>query len=475
MGTIATRPSAPASSTGKTVQGPGGGTWGAVQTPGGGMIIGHQRPGGGGSIGVVGAGGGTGGIVKGPNGGTAGRVTGPGGGSAAAIQGPNGGSAAVIRGPAGGAIGAARGPNGGEMAGFRTRYGGAGAVARLPDGSTRVAWRGGDYWYSNGGWYQPYWHDDDIWYYPCYAPIGYYTTTLDCGSATASAVNINGTTYYQCNNVYYTQTTQNGQSGYTVVENPVQPAAPAEPNSVDPFVCLKEGLDFLGHQVQFDMSVNDIYDEVTAQGQKVSYTTRRNIFVRRPDRVTIEYRGDGQDHRTVIGKGTFTFLNRTANTYSQIPVPANIDGALDVLADKYNTVVVVGELLHTGLYDRVAENIVSGQYLGADRSTGYACDHLAFTSQDADYEFWVDSGATPLIRKLSIVYRNAPGRPRYTMAITRFSAATVPDAAFEVRIPSSATLVPITGGNAASTDTSSQQQQQPQTLAPSAPNEMSVP
>lgn len=475
MGSITTRPSGSAPSSGKVINGPGGGTWGIAQGPNGGMVIGHQRPGGGGSISAVGPGGARGGIAVGPGGGIAGRVTGPGGGSAAGIRGPGGGSAGVVRGPGGGAAGYIKGPGGAGAAGVRGPYGGAAAIARLPDGSTHVAWRGSDYWYHGGYWYNPYWHDDEIWYWPCYAPVGYFTTTIDCGDGVAQPVVINGVTYYNCRDVYYSQTTQDGQAGYVVAENPNPPAA--EPNAPDPFAILERGLDFLGTQAQFNMTVNDIYDEVTTNGQKVSYNTKRNIFVRRPGNVAIEFRGDDQDHRTVLAGDTLTIIDRTKNIYSQTPVPPTIDDALDTIAKKYDTSVVVAELLRADLYKRVAPNILSGQYLGQDQLTGYLCDHLAFTTENADYEFWFDAGNTPLLRRLSISYSTAPGRPRYTMVVTRFSPASMPDAAFEVRIPAGAKLVPL---NAPDSATGAPAQPdlpdaKDMPLAPSNPTEMSVP
>ena len=95
-------------------------------------------------------------------------------------------------------------------------------------------------------------------------------------------------------------------------------------------------------------------------------------------------------------------------------------------------------MLRANLYDRLVPNIRTGQYLGKDTIGLYECDHLGFTAPDKDLEIWFQTGEAPLVRKISISYKNAPSRPRYTMLVSRFDIADVPDYVFQVRIPAGA-------------------------------------
>jgi hypothetical protein len=359
------------------------------------------------------------------------------------IRGPGGGAGGVIRGPGGGAVGGIRGPEGGAIAGARTPWGGSGAIAQLPDGSTAVHWNGSDYWHDDGHWYAPGWDGEDIWYWPIYPPVGWFTPTFTCEDE-AGLVVINNTTYYVACGVYYEKTTQNGQEGYVVAEEPKQAVVDAKPGEPNPFDVLKKGMDYLARQQQFAMAVSDTYDEVTESGQKVSYASQRNVCVRRPNKLAIDYRGDRETRRVVLDGENFTLLDRTKNAYGQAPMNMTIDAALDKLAADYSIVVAVAEWLRTNLYDRVYSNVQTGQYLGRDTVLNVDCDHLAFTTAEADMEVWFEAGERPLLRKFSLAYKNVPVRPRYTMTITSFDPSAIPDNALVPKIPAGATEVNFT-------------------------------
>ncbi len=381
-------------------------------------MIGHQRPGGGGSVGVVG---------------------------------PGGGRAGVIVGPAGGAVGGIRGPGGGAAAGARGPWGGRAAVARLPDGSTHVRWNGADYWRHNGRWYDGHWDGDGIWYWPVYPPVGWWTPTIDYGDVQYTTIVINDSTYYESEGVYYEKATQNGQEGYAVVAEPKQAATRTDAGLPDPFEVLKKSLDYLAKLPEFTISASDAYDEVTEDGQKVSFTSQRTMYVKRPGRVAIDFRDADESRKTVLDGKQVTLIDRVKNLYGQAPTPATIDESLDKLSSDYGITVAIAELVRTNLYARVFPKIQTGQYLGKDTIGVYECDHLGFTTPDVDWEAWFQTGDKPLLRKLSISYKQAPSRPRYTMLFSRFDVSEVPDYVFKADIPAGAVHIeprPVNAGGA---------------------------
>jgi hypothetical protein len=436
MGSVTARPSQP------IVTPPRGGT---VTGPGGGMMVGHQRPGGGGSAAIAGPRGDGIGGIRGPNGGAAGGIRGPGGGSIARAQGPRGGVGGVVRGPGGGAVGGVRGPNGGAIVGGRGPWGGSGAIAQLPSGTRAVNWNGSNYWRSGNHWYSPYWRDGGLWYWPTYPPVGWWMAAADWDDdENITTVVIENKTYYESEGVYYEKTTKGGQEGYAVVEEPQQAVIKPDPNLPDPFEALKKGLTYMGQLPQFTMAVSDSYDEVTEAGQKVSNTTRREINCRRPGNFSIEFTSDEDSRRSIFDGKNITMIDRKKNAYGQAPMPATIDEALDKLADDFGVTVVAAELLRANLYDHLAPNIQTGQYLGRDAVIVYECDHLGFTTPDKDLEVWFQIGDKPVLRKVSISYKNVPARPRYTMLIPRLDVGDVPDMQFNAQIPTGAMKVNLT-------------------------------
>jgi hypothetical protein len=338
------------------------------------------------------------------------------------------GAGGVIRGPAGGAVGVAGAPG---------AWGGA--VSQLPAGYRNINWGGGNYWYNNGRWYNPYWYGDSVWYYPTYPPVGWYTPTVDW--APVEPVVIDNTTYYESDGVYYQKTTKDGQEGYAVVKAPEQTKVTGDANLPDPFELLKKGLAYMGAQKQFEMSTSDTYDEIASGNRKVSYQSWREMSVSRPGSMAINFQGDDQKRSTIFNAGKLTLIDFSKNSYGEATLPPTIDEALDKVASDYGVSVPAAELIRTDLYDKVAPRLQTGQNLGKDTVGGQMCDHLAFTTADTDLEVWLDSGPNPMVRKVSISYKTAPTRPRYTMTIAKFDVKPVADSAFQANIPAGAQLV----------------------------------
>lgn len=389
-------------------------------------------------------------VVQGPaaglgaghtNTGSRAAIAGPGGGGIAGVRGPNGGGALVARGPNGGVGGVVRGPGGGAIAGARGPYGNGAAIARLPDGYNNTNWNGDNYYYRGGSWYSPYWHDDEIWYAPTYPPVGWYAPATNYPNMETTVVNNN--TYYVSEGVYYQKTTQDGKEGYAVVKAPAQVNATTNTALPDPFDVMKKGFAYLSAQPQFSMNVSDTYDEITSSGQKVSYVTRREMTVRRPGSVAINFEGQGEKRQAILDKGKLTLIDRTKNSYGEATLPDTINGALDKLASEYGVTVAAAELLRSDLYDHVVSGIRTGQYLGKETVGVYECDHLGFTMASADWEIWFQTGERPLVRKFSVSHKNVPSRPRYTLTVAKFEPTTVTDSAFQVVIPAGAKQIPL--------------------------------
>lgn len=428
----------PGGSTIGGVQGPRGGGAVGIQGPGGGSAGAIRGPGGGGAAAIQGPGGGTAGAVRGPGGGAAAGVVGPGGGAAGAVRGPGGAGAAGVRGPGGAAAGAVWGPGGYGVAGARGPYGNR-YVTNLPNGAIRYPWGDVDYWHVGFSWYTPNWVGDDVYYGWAYPPTGYYYPSLPTDYNTTV---INNTTYYESDGVYYQEGQQGGQSGYVVVEAPRStesapgPAEAEASKGTNPFEIFKGMCDFLANQQQFSMAARTTSDEVLSSGKKVQLSARRLVDVSRPDKLAIEASSDSGDRRSVYDGKTITILHKTKKLYTAVEVPNTIEGAFDTMAEKYGLVFPLKDLLYKDLYDRVVTRISAGQYLGLHTVDSVKCHHLAFTSDEANCEIWIDAGSAPVPRKFSIDYAKNTGRTRFSAEIVEWrSSPTFTPATFELKLP----------------------------------------
>lgn len=400
------------------IRGPGGAAAGGVRGPEGGAAGAVRGPGGGGAAAVAGPGGGTTGAIRGPGGAAAAGAVGPGGGTAAAVRGPAGGGAAAVRGPGGAAAGAVRGPGGYGVAGARGPYGNR-VVTNLPAGAAHYPWRGHDYYHAGYGWYQPYWAGDSMYYGWVYPPVGFYYPSLPTEYST---VTVNNSTYYESEGVYYQQGEQDGQKGYVVAEAPVNPEASTGGEGENAFIILKSMCDHVAGLETFGLVANTTIDKVTAEGDKVQLSARRTMQVSRPDKFAVDVTGDNGTRQFVYDGKNISLFDGAANIYSVVEVPNTIEAALDTLARDYGAVVPLEDLMYKDLYARLESLASAGQYLGLHEVDGIKCHHLAFSTDAAECQMWIEAGDKPLLRRFTVDYKQGP-RTRYAASIVEWTAS----------------------------------------------------
>jgi len=404
---------------GSIVNSGGGGNiqHGSITTPGGTTIGGIKGPAGGGAVGVVG-----------PGGGAVGGVVGPGGDGAAAIRGPGGGAAGAIWTPSGYGAAGYRGPGGYAVAGVRGPYGSA-VVTNLPSAAIHYPYGGHDYWHVSFGWYGQYWHGDDVYYGWVYPPIGFYYLSLPPDHTT---VVINNTTYYSSDDVYYQEGEQDGKKGYVVVKAPEGAKADEGQN---PFTILKSMCDYIAGLEKFTTIVSTTTDEVLESGEKVQASSRRTLYVNRPDKVAVDASGDGGEKRSIYDGKTVSMFDCTKNVYAVVQVPPTIDATLDTLAQNYGIVMPLGDLLYKDAYARLAARVATGQYVGLHKVGSYDCHHLAFSGDTVDWEVWIDAGKKPILRKVTIDYKGVTAKPRFSALIVAWmeSPTSLRDDTFEFK------------------------------------------
>jgi hypothetical protein len=55
-----------------------------------------------------------------------------------------------------------------------------------------------------------------------------------------------------------------------------------------------------------------------------------------------------------------------------------------------------------------------------------------------DFQIWIQANKEPVPRKVLIIYRNLPGRPRCLLEITRWDVGAIPPSVFKAEIPAGA-------------------------------------
>lgn len=217
-----------------------------------------------------------------------------------------------------------------------------------------------------------------------------------------------------------------------------QPPAPAiiEPKADG---LLKQMSQTLAAAKAFTFTASNLSDEVTPTGQKIQYSKKSTISVRRPDGVHSSTKGDRENFIAIYDGKTFTLHDPKANEYAVVPMPATIDAAVDTLAEKYGLVAPLADVLFSNPYESFTANLQAGTYLGEHDVNGVNCHHLAFRQAGADWQIWIDAGAQALPRKLVITYKTIPGEPQFISIMDNWNlSATVSPDLFRFTAPAGA-------------------------------------
>ncbi len=190
--------------------------------------------------------------------------------------------------------------------------------------------------------------------------------------------------------------------------------APAPAPVCDPLQIAQQMCEFLQSQQQFTYKAEVADDVVYYGGRKIQYETDLEFFVKRPDQLRVNALGDRVDKQFYIDGKTLTLYDKTPNVYGTLEVPPDIEGALDKAHKDYGIRVSLSDLASPKLWEIVKSHIKHSLYVGESRIRGVLCHHLSFDGENVQWQWWIDAGAQPLLRKVVITYKKLEGSPQWT-------------------------------------------------------------
>jgi hypothetical protein len=196
--------------------------------------------------------------------------------------------------------------------------------------------------------------------------------------------------------------------------------------------------DHLAAQQAFRFHVETNF-EIFDQGQKLQFAGAADVEVRRPDKLSIDYRDDLSARRMWYDGSEMTLLDPHAGIYVSTQVPPNIDAALDHVERRYGLVMPLTDLLGEDVYSLIASRAQGASYVGLHDVDGASCHHLAIVGESADLQLWIHAGDRPTPCKVVIDYKLEPGRPAYVAVMMDWeSDLQLPDSRFERSLPDDA-------------------------------------
>lgn len=183
---------------------------------------------------------------------------------------------------------------------------------------------------------------------------------------------------------------------------------------------LKAMSDYLGGLKTYTFQVEESFDNVQDDGQKLQFGNQRKVTVSRPGKVYGESEGDTANSKFYYDGKTVTVFDRKHKTYAVEKAPDTIDAMLDDLHKRFGIDAPLADFLFSDPYKVFTENVESGSYVGLHYVGKEKCHHLAFRQKRLDWQIWISAGENPLPRKLVITFKRQGGEPQYRAYIHRW-------------------------------------------------------
>jgi hypothetical protein len=183
------------------------------------------------------------------------------------------------------------------------------------------------------------------------------------------------------------------------------------------------------------VATTELRDIVRASGRRESVSLTGVYTVRRPDRFYTKMTG-GRGLESWYNGKTLTIAAHPEKVFAQAPMPDTIDRTLDVLAERYDMALPMGDLFYGSAEKALLSDTTTGGYAGTETVGGTPCVHLAFHDTGVDWELWLPVQGEPLPKRLKVVQKARTGQPMVDLTFTAWDfAPQITDDTFVPNVP----------------------------------------
>lgn len=197
--------------------------------------------------------------------------------------------------------------------------------------------------------------------------------------------------------------------------------------------------DYLAAQQAISFAYDSTLEVVTDQEQKLGLASSGTLTLNRPDKLHATRTGGFANVEMVYDGKTLTMLGKNANAFAKAEEPGTIDQLVDVLRKKYHRPVPAADLLMSDPYNELMPLVVDAKDLGSGVIRGVECDHLAFRTEEVDWQIWIAQGDRPYPCRYVITSSKVKGSPQYTIDVRDWKTGDeVASDGFSLAIPEGA-------------------------------------
>jgi hypothetical protein len=204
---------------------------------------------------------------------------------------------------------------------------------------------------------------------------------------------------------------------------PAPQAQPAKTADVDPKQVLRQMCDYLNSLKEFSFKGEVTDDRTYAAGDKLQFAFGLEGYVKRPDRIRLNAKGDLQNKEFFYDGKAITIYDTVKKAYATAAMPSTIDEALAKASSDYGIRLIVADLGKTNLFEQITKGVEDEVYVGEGTVFGVKCQHVAFDNGKVVGQFWVEASDKPMLRKVVLTYKDVDFSPQWTLYLTEWNVS----------------------------------------------------
>ena len=160
-------------------------------------------------------------------------------------------------------------------------------------------------------------------------------------------------------------------------------------------------------------TVNTSYDLESDELGLVTHSGEERVYMHKPDKLMVAADGDNGRRAFWYNGKTLSYYAYDKNLYAQIAAPPTILQTVDAVNKTYGVEFPAADFFYPSFVDDILDTAFNLVYLGMTDIEGKPCFHIAGTTADMSFQFWIHNDEFFLPAKLGIVYTDKEGTPQY--------------------------------------------------------------
>ncbi|HXB30469.1 MAG TPA: DUF2092 domain-containing protein [Puia sp.] len=195
------------------------------------------------------------------------------------------------------------------------------------------------------------------------------------------------------------------------------------------------------------VTVSSHYDVQSQHLGLVKHEDEEELYMQGPDKLLIRAEGDRGSRSIYYNGKTLTYYSMETNRYAALQLSSPIMEMIDTVNKLYNVDFPAADFFYPSFVDDILSESKNIIYLGMTKVDGKNCFHIAGTTTDKAYQFWVSDDALNLPMKMVIIYTNRNMNPQYEAVLSGWQINPVlPPALFEFMAPPKAGKIKLSKG-----------------------------